>query len=236
MSELRLALRALRKTPGPTAIVVGTLAVAIAAGTVVYSTIDVVVHLLPIADRDRMVFIASFDPRRGEVTRLGVSIPDLVDLSDQSTTIESFAGFRLDSASLTGREVPVRVSTVRATANLPLIWGMSAALGRVFQPAHGRAGAERVAVLTHPFWQTQFASNPAVVGTSVLLDDQPHTIIGVLPAEASVGALRDRGLLVPHRLRRSDVEPPRAGCRRRDGVRGALRVCAPPGSPVVARR
>jgi putative ABC transport system permease protein len=195
-SELRFALRTLRKNPGPTAIMVSTLSVAVAAATIVYSTIDIAAHLLPIADRDRMVFIASSDPRRGE-SRLEVSVADLVDLVNQSTTIEAFVAFTLDSTNLTGTDVPVRATILRTTANLPQIWGLQPEVGRLFQPQDGRLGAEPVAVLTHPFWEAHFASNQAAVGSRVLLNDQPHTIVGVLRPNASVGALRGRDLLVP---------------------------------------
>jgi putative ABC transport system permease protein len=196
MSELRFALRTLRKHPGPTAVMVSTLGVVVAAATIVYSTIDIVVHLLPITDRDRMVFIASSDPRRGE-TRLGVSVADLVDLSNQSTAVEAFAAFSLDSTSVTGIDVPVRAAIVRATGNLPQVWGLQPEVGRLFHAEDGRVGAEPVVVLTHPFWQAHFASNQGVVGSSVLLNDQPHTIVGILRPNASIGALRDRDLLVP---------------------------------------
>ncbi len=198
-SELRFALRTLRKNPGPTAVMVSTLGVAVAAATIVYSTIDIVVHLLPIADRERIVFIASSDPRRGE-SRLGVSVADLVDLVNQSTTVEAFAAFSLDSTNLTGIDVPVRVTIARATSNLPQVWGLQPELGRLFQPEDGGVGAERVAVLTYPFWAAHFASNQAVVGSKVLLNDQPHTIVGILRPNASIGALRDRDLLVPTQL------------------------------------
>lgn len=201
--DLRFALRTLARTPGSTAVVIATLAIAIAAGTIVYSTIDMVVHLLPIAKRDGMVCIISIDTRRSEATRMGVSVPDLADILEQSTTIDGFAGFTLDSATLTGVDVPTRVSIVRATGDLPAVWGLRPAAGRLFGPVEARAGAERVVVLMNRFWQTQFASNPSAIGASVRLDSEPYTIIGVLPADASIGALRDRDLVVPLTLERA---------------------------------
>ena len=196
MSDFRLAVRSFRRSPGPTAVIVGTLALAVAAATIVYSTIDIVYHLLPIADRDRMVFIASVDSRRSESMRLGLSVADLVDVTEQASTLEAIAAFSLDSATLTDVAEPVRVSIVRATSNLPVVWGLEAVLGRAIQPQDGRPGAQKVAVLTYTHWQRQFGANPSVAGTSVLLNDEPHTIVGVLPEAASVGAWRDRDILV----------------------------------------
>jgi putative ABC transport system permease protein len=134
MSDLRFALRRLIASPTPTIVVVLTLAVAVGATTVLYSTIDMIWHFLPIADRDGLVSVASVDPRRGEAARLRVSVPDLADMSAQSTTIAAFAGFQLGGASLTGVAVPDRVSTIRATTNL-LTMGRSRS-GRV-RPASG---------------------------------------------------------------------------------------------------
>jgi hypothetical protein len=105
LSDIRYALRTLRRSLGQTPVIVLTLAVAIAAATIVYSTIDMVWHLLPIANRDRLVFVAAVDARRGEMMRLGLSTPDLADVSTQSNTLEALAGFSLGSASLTGVDV-----------------------------------------------------------------------------------------------------------------------------------
>src|SRR5262245_10415245 len=101
MSEVRRALRALIKTPAPTIVVVLTLAVSIGAATIVYSTIDMMWYLLPIANRDGLVFLASVDGRRGEMMRMGLSSPDLSDVAAQSRTLAEVGGFGLGSSSLT---------------------------------------------------------------------------------------------------------------------------------------
>jgi putative ABC transport system permease protein len=205
MFDLRLALRGMIRSPGPTAVVVLTLGVAIGATTIVYSTIDVVWHMIPAADTDRLVFVASTDPRpsqsqsgmSGGLALTGTSVPDLVDWTGQSTTIEQFGAFRHGSATLTGLDAPLRVSIVHATANLPSMWGFGAVLGRGFTPDEGRPGAEPVAMITHAFWQRQFSSRPEVLGWSILLNGTPHTIVGVLPAEAGTGIFGQRDFIVP---------------------------------------
>ena len=117
--------------------VILTLGVAIASATVIYSVVDMVWHFLPAVNQDRLVYLASTDIRevqaeggsRSMVLRTPVSIPDLADWRARSSTFEQFAGFTLGSANLTGLDVPLRVTTIEVTANLPAVWGFTPALG-----------------------------------------------------------------------------------------------------------
>jgi putative ABC transport system permease protein len=185
-----------------------TLAIAIAATTIIASTIDSVWHAIPAHDTERLVFVASTDPRpsqaqsgmAGNLAMTGTSIPDLVDWTRQATTVERFVAFTYGTATLTGREAPVRVSIVRTTAEMFSVWGISPVLGRVFGTEDGRIGAAPVVLLSHRYWQEQFSSDAAVMGTSVLLDGSPHTIVGVLPAETRVGIFADTELFVTQPL------------------------------------
>lgn len=118
----------------------------------------------------------------GGLALTGTSVPDLVDWTAQSTTVEEFGAFRYGSATLTGLDAPVRASVVHATTNLLSMWGLDVALGRGFASGEGRPGAAPVALLTPKFWQRQFASSPDVLGRGVLLNGVPHTIVGVLSA------------------------------------------------------
>ena len=95
------ALRTLMKTPGPSVVIVLTLAIAIAATTIIASTIDGVWRAIPASDTERLVFIASTDPRpsqaqsgtTGNLAMTGTSIPDLADWVTHTTTIEEFGAF-----------------------------------------------------------------------------------------------------------------------------------------------
>ena len=204
MSDLRHALRTLITHPGPTMVVVVALAVAIAATTVIYSAIDVVWHFIPAVNRD-LDYAASTDTRAtqpgadGEsvVLRTPVSVPDLADWSARTSTFDELAGFAMGSANLTGVDVPMRVSAIRATANLVRLWGFTPAPGRGFRPEEGQTGANAVTLLSYGFWQRQFSSNPASLGQSLLLDGVWHTVVGVLPPEAGTGLLKDADVFMP---------------------------------------
>ena len=199
MSRIRYALRTLIKTPGPTLVMMLTLGVAVGAATVIYSVIDLVWHFVPAPNQTRLVFVASTDARsvpveggtRSVVLRISTSGPDLADWSARSTTFEQLTGFRMGSANLTGVKVPLRVTTIGVTANLPDVWGFTAALGRAFRAEEGRLGSTPVTLLSYTFWQQQFSASPGVLGQAVLLDEVPHTIVGVLPREAGTGFFKD---------------------------------------------
>ena len=203
--DLRYGLRTLLKHPGPTIVVVLTLAVGSAATTVIYSAIDVVQHFTPAVNRDDLVYAAATDTRviqagqgrRSVVLRSPVSVPDLADWAARSSTFDQFAGFAIGSANLTGIDVPLRVSAIRITANLDDLWGLTPRLGRGFRREEGQIGADSVTVLSHRFWQRQFSANPGVLGQRVQLDGVPHTIVGVFPPEAGTGLFRNADLFTP---------------------------------------
>ena len=205
MFEIRYALRSLTKRPGPTIVVIMTLGVAVAAATVIYGVVDVVWHLLPAVNQDRLVYVATTDTRimqsesgsRSVTLRTPASIPDLTDWSARSTTFEQLAGVRIGSASLTGVEVPLRVTTIGVTANLPDLWGFTPALGRSFRAEDGGAGSPPVAMLSRTFWVQQFSASPAVLGRTIRLNEEAYTIVGVLPHEAGTGFFKDADVFTP---------------------------------------
>lgn len=205
MKDLALALRSLAKSPGTTGLVVVTLASAIAISTVIASTADMVWHFIPVERRDRLVFVASTDPRPDRsmsgsadgLARTGVSIPDLVDWTERTKTIEAFAAFTFENATLSGLDVPQRIAANRVTANLFDAWGVQTQLGRTFRLEEGRAGAPRVVLLSHAFWQQKLSGAADVLGTAITFDGQPHTIVGVLPASVNTGIFKTADVFAP---------------------------------------
>ena len=208
MTDLRFATRALLRNPAATCVIVLTLAVAIGVSTIIASTVDSVWHALPVANTERLIFVSSTDPRPGEaragmagdVAITGTSIPDLVDWTARSSTVDDLAAFQYATVTLTGLDAPERASVVRATANLPAQWQIQVAIGRSFRPDDGRIGATRVALLTDRYWRERFAARPDVIGTSVFLDGIPHTLVGVVAASAGRGIFVDTDLWLPQEL------------------------------------
>ena len=205
MQDLKFALRAFTRTPGASSLVVITLAVAIAAATVIASTIDMVWHFIPAVRTDGLVFVASTDPRPGQsqagvadgLARTGVSIPDLADWTDRASTFQAFAGFTFQSAILTGSDAPSRISTVRATRNLPDVWGITPQIGRTFAADEATSGREHVVLVSHAFWQSQLSGASDATGKTLTIDGHPHTIVGVLPPSAARGMFSTIDVMVP---------------------------------------
>ena len=217
MHDLRLALRAFARTPGASALVVATLAVAIAVATVAASTIDMVWRFIPAVRTDRLVFVASTDPRpelsqagvADGLARTGVSIPDLVDWSARTSSFDTFAAFTFESAVVTGREAPSRVFRVQASPNFLDVWGIRPQAGRDVAAEEGTPGRNGAVIVSHGYWQQQLSAADDVLGQVLTIDARPHTIVGVLPQSASTGIFRTVELLTPlvldrERARRDD--------------------------------
>jgi predicted permease len=136
----------------------------------------------------------------GDVAITGTSIPDLVDWTARSTTVDDFAAFQYATATLTGVGAPERASVIRATANLPAQWQIPVTTGRSFRPDDGRVGAPRVALLTERYWRERFAAKPDIIGTSVVLDGVPHTLVGVVSASAGRGIFIETDMWLPQDL------------------------------------
>ncbi|HEY9466335.1 MAG TPA: ABC transporter permease [Vicinamibacterales bacterium] len=205
MSEIRYALRTVIKAPGPALVMVLTLGVAIGAATVIYSVVDLVRHLVPAVDQHGLVYVASTETRivqtgqgtRNSVLRSPVSVPDLADWRSRSSSFEQLTGFRMASTSLTGIEIPLRLTAINVTANLPDVWGFAPSLGRNFRVDEGLAGSSGVVMLSHRFWEQHFSANVNVIGQTMLLDEVPHTVIGVLPRAAGTGFFREADVFTP---------------------------------------
>jgi putative ABC transport system permease protein len=177
LQDFRVALRSLRRQPGFALVVVLTLAVAIAANTVIFSVVKrVILDPLPYPDADRLIWVNSIDRDAGFSP---VSAADLADWRRQATTIESMAAYAYWSYTYTGGEEPLDVPSMRVEPSLLSLLGAGTTLGRIFTPEDGVWGSEPVAVASHSFWRNELGADPDIVGRRLVLDGEPHTIVGV---------------------------------------------------------
>ena len=217
MHDLKFAIRAFTRTPATSGLIVVTLAVAIATAAIAASTIDMVWRFIPAVRTERLVFVASTDPRPEQsqsgmadgLARSGVSIPDLVDWSARTRSFEAFAAFTSQSAALTGLDVPLRITTVQATRNLLEVWGVTPVMGRTFAAGEDTPGRDAVIVVSHAFWRNQLSAAQDAVGKIVSIDGRPHTIVGVLPPDFGRGIFRTldavRPIVLDRERNRRDV-------------------------------
>ncbi|HET7872941.1 MAG TPA: ABC transporter permease [Terriglobales bacterium] len=184
--DIRFALRAMRKSPGFTAVAVATLALGIGANTAIFTLVNAVFfNPMPVEDAPRLVNLYTIDPgvsSRG-FTYMPLSLPNGQDIAREISAFSGVAIYTVfgTGVSMTVNGQPDRYNASSVTGNYFDVLGVRAALGRTFRPEEEREGSAPVVVLSHGFWKRKFAANPGVIGQTVLLNGQGFTIIGVAP-------------------------------------------------------
>jgi putative ABC transport system permease protein len=178
--DIRYAFRSIRKSPGVIAVAVLSLGLGIGANVTIFSAVDVfMLRPLPYPDADRLIHVYSTVPERGW-TYNSVSIPDFLDLRAQSRTADIAASYGSD-VNLSGDQHPERIDGERASWNYFQVLQVTPVLGRTFTPEEERSGSDHVAIISNELWRRRFGGDPAMLGSSLLLDGVPHTIVGILP-------------------------------------------------------
>jgi putative ABC transport system permease protein len=175
--------RALRQSPGFTAVAVLTLAIGIGANTAIFSFVDaMLLRPLPYPDADRIVRVME-KPPRGQ--RNGISTLNFLDWQKDNTVFDFMSAQTGDAVTLTGGTEPVQLRGAQVSAGYFKVFGVDAALGRTFLPGEDQLGKNQVAVISHTLWMTQFGGDPSIVNRTVLLNNEPYSIVGVLPAASA---------------------------------------------------
>ena len=183
VQDIRHSVRTLRGAPGFTSVAVLTLALGIGANTAVFSVADAAVFRpLPYRNSERLAYLLNVVDAGTPRQRTTPSIaPDMVDAWGEQTQIlegaAHYSGGDMQLEEADGEFVGVG----RLSAEVLDLLGVSPLLGRGFDAAETVSGADAVALVGHRFWTTRLASNPAVLGTTVTLDQRPHVIVGVMP-------------------------------------------------------
>ena len=188
LSDLRYALRSLRRNPGFAAIVILILAIGIGANTVMFSIVDsVLLRSLPFHDPERLFAIQEEVPQFSYLAPgLPVSAFHLREWQKEWHAYQQIAIFTTYSTNLSSNGEPERLNIARASADLFPLLGVSPELGRNFLPSEDHPGSDKVVLITDSMWHRRFHADPSILGQKILLDDAPFTIIGVLPASLVV--------------------------------------------------
>ena len=178
--DMRYAARGLRRSPTFTAVAVATLALGIGANTAMFTVVNgALLKPLPFDQPDRLVILSHVPVELG---------PNAHALSDHTFTelraapsraFASLASFSPNQMTLTGVGDAGRLSTAQASASLMTTLGVSAAIGRTFT-AEEEAGDAHVVLLSDRFWRERFGGARSVLGTSIVLEGMPYTVIGVM--------------------------------------------------------
>jgi predicted permease len=200
--DLRFTARALRRTPGFALTAVLVVALGVGANTAAFSVADfVLVRPLPYPDSDRLVKLWEQVPGY----QVELSPANYRDWRAASTAFESMGAYFPIEVNLVGEGDPERLAAASVTSDLLSMLGVPPALGRVFAPADDREGAPGTVVLSHSVWQSRFGGDPGVLGRRLLLDGEPHLVIGVMPPGFHFPS-RDIALWRPMPFRPDDYE------------------------------
>lgn len=180
LSDLRFAIRALRKSPGFTLVAVLTLGLCVGANTAVFTLVNAVL-LRPLAyeQPERLVLVWESAPFFG-LQDSPVAPANYADWRSRSRSFEEMGALEDRGYRLTSGGPPELVEGGLVTASLWRALRTRPAMGRLFSEAEDKPGAAKVAVISDGFWRRRFGADPSVLGRSVRLNDEPHTIVGVL--------------------------------------------------------
>ena len=182
LQDLRYELRALLKSPRFTSIALITLVLGIAANVAIFTFVDAAL-LRPLPYRDASRLMEVYDTRSMDVnTQFEASYPDFLDWREQQKVFDGLAGYGGNQVLLRGAGAPELLPSAVATDNFFQTIGVHPLAGRDFRAGEDLASAPRLAMLSYGWWQRHFGGKD-VLGQTLSIDDEPTTIIGVLPAD-----------------------------------------------------
>lgn len=201
LHDLRFALRSCWREPGFSLFAVFTLALGIGAMTMMFSVIhNVLLNPFPYTDPRGMVDVVIRNTADGS-QRGGLGTVEYRAFVDESHVFEDAVGAHTEQMAFRAGTGLEPFSAVSLTPNTFRFLGVPAMLGRAFAESDAKAGAPRVAVMSHKTWMAHFGGDPAVVGRTIVLNDTPLTVIGVMPPRF---AWNNADVWLPDAAERSD--------------------------------
>jgi putative ABC transport system permease protein len=178
VTDVRYALRWLRRAPAFTSSALLTLALGIGAVTAIFSVVNgVLLRPLPYPASEQLVAVWS---RLGTSDEPATSSPpDYRELRDRSRSFSAFGAHYESAANALVNGDPHRLTVTRVSASLLPMLGATYAAGRGFHVEEEQPGRDRVVILTHATWQSLFGGRPGLVGSSIAIDGDPHVVIGI---------------------------------------------------------
>ena len=181
LSDIRYALRWLRRSPAFTLVAIASLAIGIGFNTALFTLVDALLFRpLPVERPDRLVdvFTSGGDGDQYATS----SYPDFLDFKAQNQVFTDMLAYSpsMDAVKLTDRSRLAMGETV--TGNYFQLLGVHAIVGRTLLPEDDAPGAPRAAVISYRLWNREYAASPSAVGQSIRIHNQPYTIVGVAPA------------------------------------------------------
>ncbi|MDB4474694.1 ABC transporter permease, partial [Opitutaceae bacterium] len=183
LSDFRIARHQLRRAPGFAVLAVAMLAVGLGSTVGIYSLFhSIVLQPLPYAEPQELVTFRNLNHKKA-IDQEGVSPADFRDYRERTQSFSKQGTLRPNFIAYTPDDgPPAQMITGLVTAELFDVFGVNPLLGRTFNADEFSFSAPRTVVLSEEAWKRYFGGQRDIIGTTIRLDDQPHTVIGIMPA------------------------------------------------------
>jgi len=229
LQDFRYTARSLRANAAFATAAILCTALGVGATATIFSAVyATLIRPLPFQKPDELVAVYAGMPKK-DLTRVNISYIDYTDWRDQSKSFSALGMWTWNSPSFTGVGVggAERVDGAEVTPNLFPLMGVHPILGRTFAESEGVQGNERVVILGYGLWQRRFSGDRDIVGRTVMINLQPHTVVGVMP----------RGFAFPENGQAwVPFVPDRNELRGNRGYAGAIGRLKPGVTPQLAQR
>ncbi|MFQ5740631.1 MAG: ABC transporter permease [Acidobacteriota bacterium] len=179
--EFREALRSIWSDRSVSVIVVLTLALAVAANTLMFSVVyGVLLRPLAYPEPDRLVLLWENNLERG-LDQTRVSAATYLDWRKAATSLSDIAAFRYLGHTYDREGEPERISTVEVSPRLFRLLGVRPHLGRLLREEDEKPGNEQFVLLSYASWVRRLGGQPQILNSTIRLDGRPHTVVGVMP-------------------------------------------------------
>lgn len=180
--EFRYAVRQLRKSPAFSAISILTLAIGIGANIAVFSVTNaVLLNPSGIPHAENLVALRARYGAVGDLTNIGISAPDFGDAADGKNVFASAAVMQASAFNFSRENAnPELLNGAKVSRDYFDVFQVRPYLGRVFTPEEDQPGAALEAILSYGTWKKRFGSDPNIVGRTLMLNEQPYRVVGVM--------------------------------------------------------
>jgi putative ABC transport system permease protein len=185
VKDVRFGLRTFIRNPVFSLVAVLTIAIGIGANVLVLTLVErILLSPLPYPEPDRLVKLIQSYPEQGLDT-WGLSPANFSAYHEQNHTFEAVAAYSNSGTILTGSGDPEYLQAARVTADYFKVFGVNPIHGRTFAPGEDTQGKNNVVVISYGLWRRRFASDPSIIGRSLVLSDVPTEVVGVMPEDFS---------------------------------------------------
>jgi putative ABC transport system permease protein len=183
-NDMSYAVRQLRKAPGFTIAALAVLALGIGANTAIFSVVNAaLLRPLPFGGPAQLMRLYHTPPAKSfpGLKIFALAPANFLDWKQQAHSFENMAIYCFKQFTVTGHDQPESVPAARVSADFFPTLQVQPLLGRTFRPDEDQLGHEQEVILSYPYWKSRFGADPNIAGTTITLNRQTYTIVGVMP-------------------------------------------------------